>query len=76
MAARSVHIEISIETLRAAISSLSAKDKRAVMAMLDEQLMEDTGDAEEETAVAEAQAQLDAGEYVTLDDFIAGKRTP
>ena len=46
------------------------------MALLDEQLMEDKGDAQEETAVAEAQAQLDAGEYVTLDDFIAGKRTP
>jgi hypothetical protein len=46
------------------------------MALLDDQLMEEEGDPEEEAAVAEARAQIEAGEYVTLDDYIAGKRTP
>jgi hypothetical protein len=38
--------------------------------------MEEEGDPEEEAVVAVARAQVEAGDYVTPDDYIAGKRTP
>lgn len=76
MAAGTVKIEISFEALAAAISGLSVEEKRRLMELLDDQLMEEEGSPEEEAAVAEARAQFEAGEYVTLDDYIAGKRTP
>jgi hypothetical protein len=75
MATGSVRLEIPFEALVAAISGLSVEEKRQVMAMLDDQLMEEEGSPEEEVAVAEAHAQFEAGEYVTLDDYIAGKRS-
>lgn len=75
MATGSVKIEIPFEALLAAVSTLSADEKRHLMALLDDQLMEEEGSPEEEAAVAEARAQIDAGDYVTLDDFMAGKRT-
>jgi hypothetical protein len=76
VATGSVRIEIPFEALVAAVSGLSVDEKRRLMALLDDQLMEEEGDPEEEAAVAEARAQIEAGEYVTLDDYIAGKRTP
>lgn len=76
----SVQIEMPFEALVAAISGLSVEEKRRLLALLDDQLddqlMEEEGGPEEEAAVAEARAQIEAGDYVTLDDYIAGKRTP
>lgn len=76
MATGSVKIEIPFDALAMAVSGLSVEEKRRLMAILDEQLLEEEGNPEEEAAVAEARAQIEAGEYVTLDDYIAGKRTP
>ena len=76
MATGSVQIEMPFEALVAAISGLSVEKKRRLLALLDDQLMEEEGGPEEEAAVAEARAQIEAGDYVTLDDYIAGKRTP
>lgn len=75
MATGSVRIEIPFEALIAAVSTLSADEKRRLMELLEDQVMEEEGGPEEEAAVVEARAQIDAGDFVTLDDFIAGKRT-
>jgi hypothetical protein len=76
VASGSVKIEISFESLAAAVSGLSIEEKRRLLALLDDQFMEEEGAPEEEAAAAEARAQVTAGEFVTLDDYIAGKRTP
>jgi hypothetical protein len=76
VATGSVKIEIPFDALAAAVSGLSVEEKRRLLAMLDDQLMEEEGDPEEKAAVAEARAQIEAGEYVTLEDYTAGKRTP
>lgn len=76
MATESVSIEVPFEALIAAISGLSVEEKRRIMALVDDQLMEEEGDPEEEAAVAEARSQAEAGDFVTLDDCVAGKRTP
>ncbi|HKV84746.1 MAG TPA: hypothetical protein VJN88_09330 [Ktedonobacterales bacterium] len=74
MASGSVKIEIPFDALAAAVSGLSAEEKRTLLAMLDDQLTEEAGDADEEAAVAEARARIEAGEFVTLDGFMAGNR--
>ncbi len=71
MAAGMVKIEIPFDALVAAISGLSAEEKRRLMEQLDNQLMEEEGGPEEEAGVAEARAQFEAGEYVTLDEYLA-----
>lgn len=71
MAAGMVRIDIPFDALVAAISGLSAEEKRRLMEQLDNQLMEEEGGPEEEAAVAEARAQFEAGEYVTLDEYLA-----
>lgn len=76
MATGSVKIEIPFEALEAAVASLSIEEKHRLMAILDAQLLQEEGDPEEEEAVAEARRQIEAGEYVTLDDYVAGERTP
>jgi hypothetical protein len=76
MATESVSIEVPFEAIVAAISRMSPDEKRRIQALLDDQLMEEGGDAEEEAAVAEARSQAEAGDFVTLDDYVAGKRTP
>ena len=76
MATESVSTDVPFEALIVAISRLSPDEKRRIQALLDDQLMEETGDPAEEAAVAEARARAEAGEYVTLDDYVAGKRTP
>jgi hypothetical protein len=76
MATESVSIEVPFEAIVAAISGLSVEEKRRIMALVDDQLMEEEGDPEEEAAVAEARSQAEAGDLVTLDDCVAGKRTP
>lgn len=76
MATGSVKIEIPFEALVQAVSGLSVGEKRRLMVMLDDQLIEEEGSPEEEAAVAEARAQIEAGDYVTIEDYIAGKRTP
>ncbi|HEY7779313.1 MAG TPA: hypothetical protein VIC85_03790 [Ktedonobacterales bacterium] len=76
MATESVSIEVPFEAIVAAISGLSVEEKRRIMALVDDQLMEEEGDPEEEAVVAVARAQVEAGDYVTPDDYIAGKRTP
>jgi hypothetical protein len=71
MTAGTVKIEIPFDALVAAISGLSVEEKRRLMELLDDQLMEEEGGPEEEAAVAEARAQFEAGEYVTLDEYLA-----
>lgn len=76
MASGSVRIDIPFDALVAALSSLNTDEKRRLMDMLDDQLLAEEGSPEEEAEVAEARAQIEAGEYVTLEDYLDGKRTP
>lgn len=74
MAAGTVKLTVSFDALIEAITMLSVEEKRRLMELLDDQLMEEEGGPEEEAAVAEARAQFEAGEYVTLDEYLAERK--
>lgn len=77
MATGSVKIEIPFDALVTAVSGLSVEEKQRLMDVLDEQLAElEDEDPAVRAAMAEALADYEAGDYVTLDDYLAEHSKP
>jgi len=79
MAQETVRLMIPFEALADSVTGLSLKDKRWLWELLEEQMAQ----AEEEVwerdpavpaEIQEARAAYQAGDYVTIDDYIAPKR--
>lgn len=71
-----VSLQISLESLIAAVSALSSKDKRTVLDILDQQIFEEEEadyeeDSETAAEVAASKAEIAAGEYTTFDDYLS-----
>jgi hypothetical protein len=76
MAQETVQLSIPFEALADAVTELNLKNKRRLWELLDEQMAQ----AEEEiwerdptvqAEIREARAAYQAGDYVTIDDYIA-----
>ena len=77
MATGSVKIEIPFDALIEAVTGLTAQEKLRLMDVLDEQLAElEDEDPAVRAAMAEALAEYEAGDYVTLDDYLAEQSKP
>jgi len=79
MAQESIKLSIPFEALLESIAELSVRDKLRLLALLDEQLAQ----AEEETweqdptvhaQIQEARAAYQAGDYVSIDEYVARRR--
>jgi len=79
MAQETVKLLIPFEALADSVTGLSLKDKRRLWELLDEQMAQ----AEEElwerdpafqAEIQEARAAYQAGDYVTIDEYIAQRR--
>jgi hypothetical protein len=79
MAQETVRLLIPFEALADSVTGLSLKDKRRLWELLDEQMAQ----AEEElwerdpavqAEIQEARSAYQAGDYVTIDEYIAQRR--
>ncbi len=79
MAQETVRLLIPFEALADSVAELTLEDKRRLWELLDEQMAQ----AEEEmwerdptvqAEIREARAAYQAGDYVTMDEYIAQKR--
>ncbi len=66
-----VNLTIPFDFLLQAIAQLNPDDKQRLWEFLDDELHDDEiGDAEEEAEVAAAYAEYEAGDFVTVDEFL------
>ncbi|MBM4044952.1 MAG: hypothetical protein FJ279_07555 [Planctomycetes bacterium] len=74
-----VKLGVPFETLANSVATLTLKDKRRLLQLLDEQV----GQAEEEeweknpavqAEMREARAAYEAGDYVTIEDYLARRK--
>jgi hypothetical protein len=76
MTKETVQLQIPFESLVNAIASLGLEEKRKLWEMLDEQIAEADDNLLEEdptiqAEIEEARAAYQAGDYLTLDEYIA-----
>jgi hypothetical protein len=76
MTQETVKLSISVETLTDCLTQLGLKDKLRLWELLDEQLAQAEEDAWEQdptvqAEIREARAAYQAGDYVTIDEYIA-----
>jgi hypothetical protein len=65
-----VKIDISFQSLLAAISSLEIADKQKLLELLEAELFQDEEDSPEDIAEIEAaRADYKAGDYITFDEY-------
>lgn len=68
----------TVESLALAIKRLSFKDKERLLDMIEQQIFEEEEDNYEETEeslaeLAAARAEIEAGNYVTVEDYIGNR---
>ena len=73
-----VNLQISFESLIAAISSLNLQEKHQLLEFLEEQLLEDEEDLIEQnpqimSEVAESRKAYQNGDYQTIQEYIANQ---
>lgn len=71
-----VNLQIPIESLIAAIDTLRFEDQQKLLDILEQKIFEAEEDSYKEDADTKAeietvQAEYDAGDYTTLDDYLA-----
>ena len=79
MAQESVRLLIPFESLVDSVSALSLRDKLRLWELLDEQIAQAEEEAWEQdptvqAEIREARAAYQAGDYVTIDEYIARRR--
>jgi len=79
MAQESVRLLISFESLVDSVTELSLRDKLRLWELLDEQIAQAEEEAWEQDPTAqaeiqEARAAYQAGDYMTIDEYIARRR--
>ena len=79
MAPESVELSIPFDSLVDSVTKLHLRDKFRLWELLDEQMADEEAEVwdEDPTAQAEireARAAYQAGDYVTIDEYIAGRR--
>jgi hypothetical protein len=79
MAQESVRLFISFESLVDSVTELSLRDKLRLWELLDEQIAQAEEEAWEQdptvqAEIREARAAYQAGDYVTIDEYIARRR--
>lgn len=73
-----VSLQIPIESLIAAIDTLELEDRRKLLEILEQKIFEaEKADYEEDTETAAeiktVQAEYEAGDYVTFDEYLASR---
>lgn len=68
----------SLESLVSAISMLTLKDKEKLIGIIEQQIFEKEEenyeeDAETATEIEKVRAEYEAGDYVTIDEYIASR---
>ena len=76
-----IQIPISLEVLVDVLAQLDLEDKLRVWQLLEEQLAQIEEDAWEQdptiqSEIQEARAAFEAGDYVTLEDYMAQRQGP
>jgi hypothetical protein len=76
--AATVKVQISVESLIEAIDSLNLSEQRQILEILEQKIFEAEEELYEDDAetIAEIQAvraEYEAGEYQTLDDYLANR---
>lgn len=71
-----VKVQISFESLLEAIASLDLEEKRQLQEMIEQQIFEAEealyrDDSETQTEIQIVRAEYEAGEYLTLEDYLA-----
>ncbi len=79
MAPESVELSIPFDSLVDSVTKLHLRDKFRLWELLDEQMADVEEDAWDEdpavqAEIREARAAYQAGDYVTIDEYIAGRR--
>ena len=79
MAPESVELSIPFESLVDSVTNLHLQDKFRLWELLDEQMADVEEDAWGEdpavqAEIRDARAAYQAGDYVTIDEYIAGRR--
>lgn len=80
MAPESVELSIPFDSLIDSVTKLHLRDKFRLWELLDEQMADVEEDAWNEdlamqAEIREARAAYQSGDYVTIDDYIAGRRS-
>ncbi|MGV0028443.1 hypothetical protein [Phormidesmis priestleyi] len=71
MAEHTVKIDISLQSLLKAISSLEIAEKQKLWELLDAELFPDEDDSPEDIAeIQAARADYEAGDYTTFDQYM------
>ncbi|MBN3909492.1 MAG: hypothetical protein HWQ35_23985 [Nostoc sp. NMS1] len=73
-----VKLQLSLETLAEAISSLDLTEKRQLQELIEQQIFEDEealyeDDAETLTEIQAVRAEYSDGESVTIDEYLANR---
>ena len=75
MSSETVNLSIPFDFLLQAIAQLNSTEKERLWEFLDEDLHgvdeDEVVDPQEEAAVAQAYREYEAGEYLTLDEYVA-----
>ncbi|WNZ25966.1 hypothetical protein HJG54_26150 [Leptolyngbya sp. NK1-12] len=76
--AATVKVQISFESLIEALSSLSLTEQRQILEILEQKIFEAEealyeDDAETIAEIQAVRAEYEAGEYQTLEDYLAGR---
>ncbi len=80
MAQENVKLSVPFESLVDSIAKLTIREKLRLWRLLDEQLAQVEEEAWEkdpvvQSEIREAHSAYQTGDYVTLDEYIAGRRT-
>ncbi|XPM52318.1 MAG: hypothetical protein EDM05_000710 [Leptolyngbya sp. IPPAS B-1204] len=79
--AATVKVQISFESLIEALSSLSLTEQRQILEILEQKIFEAEealyeDDAETIAEIQAVHAEYEAGEYQTLEDYLASRSQP
>jgi hypothetical protein len=80
MSGETVNLSIPFEVLLQTIAQLNSTEKERLWKFLDDELYDDDEDAvvdpQEEVEVAQAYREYEAGDYLTLDEYVAQRAKP
>jgi hypothetical protein len=80
MSGETVNLSIPFEVLLQTIAQLNSTEKERLWKLLDDELHDDDEDAgvdpQEAEEVAQAYREYEAGDYLTLDEYVAQRARP